>query len=400
MRTKAAAFSDALQDFFKLEAAGGITLALAAALAMVAANTAVAPYYQSFLDITVAIQFGALEIKKPLLLWINDGLMAVFFFLVGLEIKREFRMGELSSLSQIALPGIAAIGGMAVPAAFYVAINAGSPENLNGWAIPAATDIAFALAVLSLLGNRVPASLKVLLLAIAIFDDLGAILIIAFFYTAELSQTALLLALLPIAGLAALNLSGVTKTAPYIVLGIILWVLVLKSGVHATLAGVIVGFAIPLTAKPGHDHSMLEELEHGLHVWVAFAILPLFAFANAGVSFEGMGLGSFTEPVTLGILLGLVVGKQIGVFGLLYATIKLGLAQMPARAGWAHLYGVSALAGIGFTMSLFIGGLAFQHSDFDAPIRLGVLAASIVSGLVGFLLLLAVSKKDAEPAEA
>ena len=399
IRQPTAAISGALRDFFRLEAAGGISLVLATLVAMVAANSGLAGYYQEFLDIPVAIQFGQLDISKPLLLWINDGLMAIFFFLVGLEIKREFRAGELSSLSQISLPGIAAIGGMAIPALVYAAINMDSPQNLNGWAIPAATDIAFALAVLSLLGKRVPASLKVLLLAIAIFDDLGAILIIAFFYTAELSHLSLMLAVIPIAGLITLNLSGVTKLTPYLLLGLVLWVLVLKSGVHATLAGVAIAFTIPLTPQQGSDHSLLEELEHDLHVWVAFGILPLFAFANAGVSFDGMGLDSFGEPVTLGIVLGLIIGKQIGVFGFLYATIRLGLAKMPAGAGWAHLYGVAALAGIGFTMSLFIGGLAFQHSSFDAPIRLGVLAGSIASAAVGFLLLFAVGDRKAEPVD-
>ena len=393
--TTARGIGAALQDFFRLEAAGGLTLAAAAALAMVAANSAAAGLYQSFLDLTVAVQIGALEIKKPLLLWINDGLMAVFFFLVGLEIKREFRAGELSSLRQIALPGVAAIGGMAAPALLYALVNLSSPENLNGWAIPAATDIAFALAVLSLLGNRVPASLKLLLLAVAIFDDLGAIVIIAVFYTAELSQTALLLTVIPIFGLVILNLAGVTRLAPYIVFGIVLWVMVLKSGVHATLAGVIVGFTIPLKPRPGGHHTVLEELEHGLHVWVAFAILPIFAFANAGVSFEGMGFASLGEPVTLGILLGLVAGKQIGVFGMLWLMIKAGLARMPAGAGWAHLYGVAALSGIGFTMSLFIGGLAFEHSAFEAPIRLGVLAGSVISGVAGYAILLAARKPPA-----
>jgi NhaA family Na+:H+ antiporter len=338
--------SAALQDFLKLEAAGGVLLVLATLVAMIAANTALAPYYQSFLETPVAIQFGALEIKKGLLLWINDGLMAVFFFLIGLEIKREFRQGELSSISQVALPGIAAIGGMVVPALIYAVINMNSPANLNGWAIPGATDIAFALAVLSLLGNRVPASLKILLLAIAIFDDLGAIIIIAFFYTSELSNLALALTALPIVGLVALNLSGVTRLSPYVVLGVILRVLVLKSGVHATLAGVIAGFTIPLTVKPGRHHTMmLEELEHSLHLWVAYGILPLFAFANAGVSFAGINVDSFLESVKLGISLGLFVGKQIGVFGLLYLTIRLGLTQMPAGANWRHLYGVASLWG-------------------------------------------------------
>ena len=323
--------SAAFRDFLALETAGGIMLVIATIVAMALANSPLQAIYQGFLDLPVVIQFGELKIGKPLLLWINDGLMAVFFFLVGLEIKREFRAGELSSLAQVSLPGIAAIGGMVVPALIYVGINYGEPANLNGWAIPAATDIAFALAVLSLLGKWAPPSLKILLLAIAIFDDLGAILIIAFFYTSELSHTMLLLTILPIAGLVLLNLRGVTKVAPYVILGIVLWVLVLKSGVHATLAGVVTAFAIPLLPHKGGDHSMLEDLEHGLHNWVAFAILPLFAFANAGVSFQGMTLESVFEPVTLGIALGLFIGKQIGVFGLLYLTIRLGLAQLPLQ---------------------------------------------------------------------
>jgi Na+:H+ antiporter, NhaA family len=392
--------SAAFRDFLALETAGGIMLVIATIVAMALANSPLQAIYQGFLDLPVVIQFGELKIGKPLLLWINDGLMAVFFFLVGLEIKREFRAGELSSLAQVSLPGIAAIGGMVVPALIYVGINYGEPANLNGWAIPAATDIAFALAVLSLLGKWAPPSLKILLLAIAIFDDLGAILIIAFFYTSELSHTMLLLTILPIAGLVLLNLRGVTKVAPYVILGIVLWVLVLKSGVHATLAGVVTAFAIPLLPHKGGDHSMLEDLEHGLHNWVAFAILPLFAFANAGVSFQGMTLESVFEPVTLGIALGLFIGKQIGVFGLLYLTIRLGLAQMPARANWMQLYGVATLAGIGFTMSLFIGGLAFEHASFEAPIRLGVLVGSIASAVVGFLIIrMAGGARDSAVAE-
>lgn len=376
-----------IREFLQLESAGGILLVIATIFAIVLANSALGGYYESFLQTPVAIQIGALKIAKPLLLWINDGLMAVFFFLVGLEIKREFKVGELSSLSQVALPAIGAIGGMIIPALVYVGINLGYPENLNGWAIPAATDIAFALAVLSLLGNRVPSSLKVLLLAIAIFDDLGAILIIAFFYTSELAPIVLLLALVPIAGLLILNLRGVTAVAPYVLLGIVLWVLVLKSGVHATLAGVATALAIPL-AKPEHsDHTVLEDLEHGLHPWVAYGILPLFAFANAGVSFAGMGFASLTEPVMLGIALGLFVGKQLGIFGALWLTIKLNFAPMPTQTNWAQLYGVAAVAGIGFTMSLFIGSLAFSHSDFDAQIRLGVLLGSISSAIVGYIFL-------------
>ncbi len=313
--------------------------------------------------------------------------MAIFFFLIGLEIKREFMEGELSSLGQVALPGIAAIGGMVVPALIYAAVNLGSPENLNGWAIPAATDIAFALAVLSLMGNRVPSSLKILLLAIAIFDDLGAILIIAIFYTADLSPMVMSLAIAPVVMLVLMNLAGVRNIVPYVLVGGILWVIVLKSGVHATLAGVITAFAIPLTVKRASGESPLKLLEHELHVWVAFLILPTFAFANAGVSLAGMGFDSLTEPVTLGIILGLLVGKQVGIFGMLYLTIRVGWAQMPSGATWAHLYGVAALAGIGFTMSLFIGGLAFEHSGFEAPIRMGVLVGSIASAAVGFLVI-------------
>ena len=388
-------YPDMIREFLRMESAGGILLVLATILAMVLANSGLGPLYDAFLETPVAIQFGALEIAKPLLLWINDGLMAVFFFLVGLEMKREFKAGELSSPARVALPGIGAIGGIALPALIYVAINAGSPENLAGWAIPAATDIAFALAVMSLLGNRIPVAAKVLLLAIAIFDDLGAILIIAFFYTGQLSQLSLILAVIPIVGLLILNLSGTTRLAPYVVLGIILWVLVLKSGVHATLAGVITALAIPMKKREGAEHSLLEELEHSLHAWVAFGILPLFAFANAGVSFAGMGLASFVEPVKLGISLGLFIGKQVGIFTFLWLTIRWGIAPMPQDTSWRQLYGVSLLAGIGFTMSLFIGSLAFEHTDFDAPIRLGVLTGSLLSAVAGFLLLSTTDSRQA-----
>jgi len=388
--------SAAFRDFLHLESSGGIVLAIAALLAIIAANSPWQDIYNSFLTIPGAIEIGTtVEIRKPLLVWVNDLWMAIFFFLVGLEIKREFMEGELSSLSQVALPGIAAIGGMIVPALIYVAVNLGSPENLSGWAIPAATDIAFALAVLSLLGNRVPSSLKILLLAIAIFDDLGAILIIAFFYTENLSLGVMALAIAPLAVLAVMNLAGVRNVVPFVLVGGVLWVIVLKSGVHATLAGVITAFAIPLTVKRDSGESPLKLLEHELHVWVAFLILPMFAFANAGVSLAGMGVGSLTEPVTLGIILGLFVGKQVGIFGMLYLTIRAGWAAMPTGANWAQLYGVAALAGIGFTMSLFIGGLAFATTDFQAQIRMGVLLGSIASAVVGFLLIRAVSKRGA-----
>ncbi|WP_346898638.1 Na+/H+ antiporter NhaA [uncultured Roseibium sp.] len=387
IREKRRQLSETISDFLKMEATGGLFLVVATILAMVMANTSYQDAYKAFLDIPVAIQFGELKIAKPLLLWINDGLMAIFFFLVGLEIKREFRIGELASPAQVALPGIAAIGGMMVPALIYVLFNLSNPGGLNGWAIPAATDIAFAVAVISLLGPRVPTSLKVLLLAIAIFDDLGAIVIIAVFYTSGLSIKILALSVFPIIGLFLLNRAGVKKTAPYVVLGLILWVIDLKSGVHATIAGVVTAFAIPLTKAEGAHHTVLEELEHGLHRWVAFGILPLFAFANAGVSFAGIGLESFSEPVALGISLGLFAGKQIGIFLTLWISITIGLAPMPRGANWGQIYGVALLCGIGFTMSLFIGTLAFETQEYVAQLRLGVLTGSIVSATLGYLLL-------------
>jgi NhaA family Na+:H+ antiporter len=361
-------------------------------------NTGLDDFYDWFLNIPVEIRIGALHIAKPSLLWINDGLMAVFFFLVGLEIKREFLEGELSSVSQAALPAVAAVGGMVVPALIYVGLNFGDAEDINGWAIPAATDIAFALGILALLGNRVPLSLKVLLAAIAIFDDLGAIIIIAIFYTAQVSMLSLAAGAVAFGVLVTLNLMRVVKIAPYVIVGIIMWVCVLKSGVHATLAGVLLAMTIPLRATDEHGHSPLKHLEHGLHRWVAFAVLPIFAFANAGVTFSGIGLHSFVEPVSLGVSLGLFVGKQIGVFGILWLMVNRGLARMPEGATYAHLYGVSLLCGVGFTMSLFIGGLAWEHSDFDASVRLGVITGSIVSAVLGFLVLGAASVKKPAPA--
>ena len=381
-------YTTMLRDFFKMGAAGGIVLFAAAISAIILANAGYGALYRSLLDTPASVSIGSFAIAKPVFLWINDGLMAVFFFLVGLEIKREFKVGELAGLNRVALPGIAAVGGIIVPAGIYALINWQSPQNLNGWAIPAATDIAFALAVVALLGTRVPANLKLLLLAIAIFDDLGAIIIIAIFYTQQLSIQSLALAIFPVAGLLLLNLRGVVRLAPYVVLGVLLWVLVLKSGVHATLAGVITALAVPLLKRDGATQSVLEEAEHGLHRWVAFLILPLFAFANAGVSFAGIGVHSFIEPVRLGIALGLFVGKQLGIFGMLWVAIKLGIAPMPRGVSWLQLYGVSVLAGIGFTMSLFIGTLAFQHSDFEAPIRMGVFAGSLLSAVVGYVILM------------
>ena len=377
----------AIKDFLKFEAAGGIILILASVIALVLANSPLSALYTATLDMPVAIQFGALEIAKPLILWINDGLMAIFFFLVGLEIKREFLEGELSSPSQLALPAMAAIGGMVVPALIYVAINHGNPAHLAGWAIPTATDIAFALGILALVGSRAPLSLKILLTAIAIIDDLGAIVIIAIFYTDDLSVSALITGGGVIAGLVIANRLRITRPAVYILLGIALWVCTLKSGVHATLAGVVTAFAIPMQASTKDSPSMLKDLEHRLHPWTAYLILPLFAFANAGVSFTGIGLSSFVEPVKIGISVGLFAGKQIGVFIMLWLGVKLGFSAMPQDTNWRQLYGVSLLCGIGFTMSLFIGSLAFEHASFDVPVRLGVLTGSIISAVCGYLLL-------------
>lgn len=377
------------REFFKWEPAAGLLLIFAALLALLANNSLASGFYTSFLNTPVAIQVGALEIAKPLMLWINDGLMAVFFFVVGLEIKREMLQGELSSFDKAALPIFAAIGGMVGPALIFVALNFNTPETLSGWAIPAATDIAFALGVLALLGSRVPASLKILLLAIAIIDDLGAIIIIAMFYTSNLSLMALGLAVVPFLGLILLNRSGVKSIAPYVILGTIMWVCVLKSGVHATLAGVITALAVPIHGKTADAPSPLLKMEHGLHPWVAFLIVPVFAFANAGVSLSGITLESLLSPLPLGIALGLFVGKQIGVFGMVYVAVKLGLAKLPDSANWAQVYGLACLTGIGFTMSLFIGTLAFDNAALMNDVRLGVILGSLASGIVGVVVLIA-----------
>ena len=377
-----------IRDFFRMEAAGGVVLVIAAALAIWVANSPAAPYYQELLDVHLAIQAGALKIDKPLLLWINDGLMAVFFLLVGLEIKREFVRGELSRREQAILPFIAAIGGMLLPALIFTGLNLGAPSYLYGWAIPAATDIAFALTVLALLGSRVPLSLKVFLTAVAVIDDLGAIVIIAIFYTYELSLLSLALAGAALVGLVILNLCNVNKLAPYLILGFILWVCVLKSGVHATLAGVALAMAIPVREPKSGEESLLKRCEHGLHPWVAFGILPLFGFANAGVSFADIGWYKLADTLTLGIALGLFVGKQLGVFGATWLTCRAGIASQPEGASWAQVYGVAIICGIGFTMSLFIGGLAWPHTDYDAEVRLGVILGSVASAFIGAMVLL------------
>lgn len=385
----------AIQHFLALESAGGLILFAAALAAVVLDNSALAGQYNGFVNAPVRFSIGDFVVNAPLLLWVNDGLMAVFFLLVGLEIKREIADGELSSTAQMMMPLVAAMVGMMVPGLIYVAVNWHHPQALIGWAIPAATDIAFALGVLSLLGRRVPLSLRVFLAAVAIFDDLGAIAIIAVFYTADLSLPALAAAGGVLLGLFVLNRLRVRRLTPYVLLGLLLWLLVLKSGVHATLAGVALAMVIPLgngaaaTAAPTIEQqgSPLHRLEHALHPWVAFGVLPLFGFANAGVSFAGMTPATWLEPVTLGILLGLFLGKQIAIFSTVRLFVGLRLAPMLDGADWKALYGVSVLCGIGFTMSLFIGGLAFTSDDFTQQVRHGVIGASVLSALLGYLVL-------------
>ena len=378
-----------INDFLKLEAASGIILMFAAVAAMIIANSPLMTYYDMLLNIPVQVSVGTFEIAKPLLLWINDGLMALFFFLVGLELKREFLEGDLSQPGQVTLPAIGAFGGMLVPALCYVAFNYNDPKAVNGWAIPTATDIAFALGILSIIGSKVPLQLKVFLTSLAIFDDLGAIIVIALFYTDQLSMLSLIFASSVITILFIMNKRGVTNTAPYIFLGIILWIAVLKSGVHATLAGVILAFFIPIKGKEG-ESSPLKSLEHNLHSLVAFIVLPVFAFANAGISFAGIGIEQVMAPVPLGIIVGLVVGKQLGVFGFCFIAIKLGWANLPTNVNWRLLYGVAILCGVGFTMSLFIGSLAFEQDNGAALIyqdRLGIVIGSIISGILGYFVI-------------
>jgi NhaA family Na+:H+ antiporter len=383
-----------IQDFLKLEAASGIILMLTAIAAMVIANSPLSPWYDLLLDIPVVVAVGTFEIAKPLLLWINDGLMALFFFLIGLELKREFIEGDLSKPGQVTLPAIGAVGGMLVPALCYAALNYDDPAALNGWAIPTATDIAFALGILAIIGTKVPLQLKVFLTSLAIFDDLGAIIVIAAFYTEQLSVLSLTVSAAMLVLLFTFNRKGVVDTAPYIFVGVILWIAVLKSGVHATLAGVVLAFFIPIKGKPGQP-SPLKELEHNLHSLVAFIVLPIFAFANAGISFAGIGIEQVMQPVPLGIILGLVVGKQLGVFGFCFIAIKLGFAKMPDNVNWTLLYGVAALCGVGFTMSLFVGSLAFEQ-DSTSPLfqdRLGIVIGSLISGVLGYLLIRRAVKK-------
>lgn len=375
--------------FFKLESAGGILLFIAATAAIIIANSPLERFYQLFLSTPVEIRVGALEIAKPLLLWINDGLMAVFFFLVGLELKRELLEGELSDKRNIILPGAGAIGGMLFPAAIYLYFNGADPVAAKGWAIPAATDIAFALGVLTLLGKRVPISIKIFLTSLAIFDDIGAIIIIALFYTSKISIAALIVVALCIPVLVALNRKNVISHSPYILIGVIMWIATLKSGVHATLAGVILAMFIPMRSKTEPSISPLKSLEHDLHSIVAFFVLPVFAFANAGINLTSVTMDQMLHGVPIGIAMGLFVGKQVGIFGLCWLCIKLGWASLPKGMNWAALYGTSALCGIGFTMSLFVGSLAFEETGvnllFDE--RLGIIVGSLLSGIVGYLVL-------------
>ena len=379
-----------IRRFIASESAGGVVLALAAVVALIVSNSALGPLYRQFVDLRgeVRIANDWLVLSKPLLLWVNDLWMAVFFFIVGLEIKREVLAGELASVRQASLPIVAALGGMIVPALIYVALNHADPIALRGWAIPTATDIAFALGILMLLGSRVPASLKVFLTAVAIIDDLGAIVVIALFYTAQLSPMMLLAAGGGIVVLALLNRAKVMNIGPYVVVGLVIWVCVLKSGVHATLAGVVTAMAIPL--KDGKGGSPLETAEHALHPWVAFVVLPMFAFANAGVSLQGVSLATLAQGVPAGIALGLVLGKAIGVFGASWLLMRLTGASLPAQSSTRQFFGVCVLCGIGFTMSLFIGGLAFAGQDpiYETEVKLGVLGGSLIAGVLGSMLLL------------
>ena len=391
----------ALSEFIRLESAGGILLLIAAVFAMLIANSGLSNLHQLLLDTPVAVQVGELSIDKPLLLWINDGLMAIFFFLIGLEIKREFMVGELSTPDRIVLPALGALGGMLVPAGIYAWLNWGNVGAMQGWAIPVATDIAFALGLISVFGSRVPTVLKVFLLTLAIFDDLAAIIIIALFYSGDLSLTALLVAAGALVLGALLNFIGVVRTSAYVLVGMILWVAVLKSGVHATLAGVLIAFCIPM--EDGKGGSPLRELEHNLHGPVAYAILPLFALANAGIALGGVGLDALMEPVTLGVILGLFAGKPIGVVLFVGMAVLLGLIKLPAEVRWGQILGVSFACGIGFTMSLFIAGLAFDHggAEFFAGDRLGILVGSVLSAVAAYVVLhLTLPAKSVDKREA
>jgi len=378
-----------ISNFLEQESAGGILLMVSAVVAIILANTPFSTYYNLLIETPVAVQVGALKIDKPLLLWVNDGMMAVFFLLVGLELKREFLEGELSDPKKIFLPGLGAIGGMAIPALIYILLNQNDPVAMKGWAIPAATDIAFALGVLTLLGSRVPTSLKVFLTSLAIFDDIGAILIIAFFYTSNISTAALIVAAACIVVLFFINKRGVTAISVYVAIGVILWVALLKSGVHATLAGVVLAMFIPNKSASESEKPPLKILEHDLHSMVAFIILPVFAFCNSGITLTGLGADQIFHSIPMGIALGLFIGKQVGIFALCWLGVKIGITKLPADVSWSALYGTAIICGIGFTMSLFIGSLAFEETGvnymFDE--RLGIILGSLASGILGYVVL-------------
>lgn len=384
-----------LSEFLEMEATPGILLMAGAILAMVLANSPLGDSYAAVLALPIEVRVGAAGIAKPLLLWINDGLMAIFFLQVGMELKREILDGHLSKIRQAVLPAFGALGGLAAPAAIYVAFNRGDEAAMAGWAVPTATDIAFALGVLSLLGKRVPAGLKAFLLSVAIFDDLAAIIIIALYYTASVAVMPLVVAAVALGGLLVLNRTGVQRSIPYLLLGLILWVAVLKSGVHATLAGVALAMMIPARARPGQV-PLLPRLEHAIHPVVTFVILPLFALANAGVVLQGLTLPDLIHPVPLGIAIGLLVGKQVGIMLVCWLVVQLRLAMLPAGVRWRDLYGTALLCGIGFTMSIFIGSLAFQEGSGIPPgvERLGILVGSLLAGLAGYLSLRSSLRRD------
>ena len=383
-----------IRKFFKLKAAPGILLLMAAIAAILVENSFLGDSYSKLLHSSININISNFSIEKDLHHWINDGLMAIFFLLIGLEIKRELVQGHLSTREQFSLPAVAAIGGITIPAIIYISLNFGNEVTTNGWAIPTATDIAFALGVVTLLGNRIPISLKVTLVAIAIIDDLVAIIIIASFYASDLSINYLFFAAIATFILFVLNNRKINKLSPYVILGILLWVFVLKSGIHASLAGVLLAQFIPIKPKDTSAHSPLYKLEHSIEPWVNFIILPIFAFANAGVSFSGMKLNLLWDPVTLGIILGLFFGKQIGVMLFTYLGSILKICKLPSDISWAQYYGLSLVTGIGFTMSLFIGSLAFTDPEYQTSVRLGVLIASLLAGIFGYLTLRLTSKSS------
>ncbi|MCH2673939.1 MAG: Na+/H+ antiporter NhaA [Dehalococcoidia bacterium] len=385
---------ETIRKFFQIKSAPGILLLLAAIAAILVENSFLSDSYSKLLHSSISIKIFNFSIDKDFHHWINDGLMAIFFLLVGLEIKRELIQGHLSSREQFSLPAVAAIGGITIPAVIYLSLNIGNELTTNGWAIPTATDIAFALGVVTLLGNRVPISLKVTLVAIAIIDDLMAIIIIASFYTSDLSINNLVFATISTLVLFVLNNRKIHKLSPYIIIGILLWIFVLKSGIHASLAGVLLAQFIPLRSNNSSDHSPLSKLEHSIEPWVNFTILPIFAFANAGVSFSGMELNLLWDPVTLGIILGLFFGKQIGVMSFTYIGSLLRLCKLPPDISWAQYYGLSLVTGIGFTMSLFIGSLAFTDPEYQTSVRLGVLLASLLAGILGYLTLRLTTKSS------